>query len=197
MRRKGRKRSIQQHIQSIVIADPIEAAKAVGLQYISDDRPGIQRRRTGKNFTYIGVDGQPVRDRKEIERINALAIPPAYQDVWICPAANGHLQATGRDAKGRKQYRYHPLWRSIRDQTKFTRMLVFSQALPTIRQRLEQDLRRPGLPKEKVLAAVVRLMELTRIRVGNEEYARTNQSYANCVTSPLLEPNGTRSCCLY
>lgn len=140
--------------------------------------PGIQRKRSGKQgFIYIGVDGERIRDPDEIRRIKSLAIPPAYRDVWICPLANGHLQATGRDAKGRKQYRYHPLWRSIRDQTKFARMIVFSQALPKIRQRLQQDLERSGLPKQKVLAAIVRLMELTRIRVGNEEYARSNQSY--------------------
>jgi DNA topoisomerase-1 len=175
--RRNYKRAIQQRIQSIVGSDPIAAAKEVGLQYVSDDRPGIQRQRRGKNFIYIGLDGKPIRDREEIRRINSLAIPPAYKDVWICPLKNGHLQATGRDAKGRKQYRYHPLWRTIRDQTKFTRMISFSQSLPTIRQRIEHDLSLPGLPKQKVLAAIIRLMELTRIRVGNEEYARTNQSY--------------------
>lgn len=177
MPRKGYKQ-IQRYIQSVIVSDPIEAAKAVGLRYVSDDRPGIRRKQVGKKgFKYIGVDGEPIRDPQELERIQSLAIPPAYQDVWICPLPNGHLQATGRDAKGRKQYRYHPLWRSVRDQTKFTRMLVFSQVLPTIRQRLAQDLALSGLPKQKVLATVIRLMELTRIRVGNEEYARTNQSY--------------------
>ncbi|HEY9641362.1 MAG TPA: hypothetical protein V6C57_12825, partial [Coleofasciculaceae cyanobacterium] len=182
MQRQVQKRSIQRHIRSIIGSDPIETARAVGLRYVLDNCPGIQRqvmrKRGGKfSFIYIGVDGQPIQDPEEIRRIDSLAIPPAYKNVWICPLSNGHLQATGQDAKGRKQYRYHPLWRSVRDQTKFTRMLVFSQALPTIRQRLEQDLSRPGLPKEKVLAAIIRLMELTRIRVGNEEYARTNQSY--------------------
>jgi DNA topoisomerase-1 len=176
--RRSKKSSLQRQIESLIVSDPIESAKAVGLVYVSDNVPGIQRRRTGKRgFTYIGVDGKPIRDAAEIRRIESLAIPPAYQNVWICPIANGHLQATGRDAKGRKQYRYHPLWRSVRDQTKFTRMLVFSQSLPQIRQRIEQDLALPGLPKQKVLAAIVRLMELTRIRVGNEEYAKTNQSY--------------------
>jgi DNA topoisomerase-1 len=177
MQRKGRKRLIQRQITAVIVSDPVEAAKAAGLRYVSDVNPGIRRKRCGKGFAYIGVDGQPIRDPDEIARINALAIPPAYKEVWICPIANGHLQATARDAKGRKQYRYHPLWRVVRDQTKFTRMLVFSQSLPTIRQRLEQDLGVKGLPKQKVLAAIVRLMELTRIRVGNEEYARTNQSY--------------------
>ncbi|MBF2049840.1 MAG: DNA topoisomerase IB [Elainella sp. C42_A2020_010] len=177
-KRTVHKRNIHRQIQSIVSSDPIESAEAVGLQYVTDASPGIRRQRKGKNkFVYIGVDGQPIRDPDEIRRIDSLAIPPAYEDVWICPLPNGHLQATGRDAKGRKQYRYHALWRTIRDQTKFTRMIVFSQSLPTIRQRIEQDLSLPGLPKQKVLAAVVRLMELTRIRVGNEEYARANQSY--------------------
>lgn len=172
------KRSVQKHIQAVVTADPIEAAEAIGLQYVSDTSPGIQRKRSGKKgFIYFGPDGERIRDPEEIRRIESLAIPPAYRDVWICPLPNGHLQATGRDAKGRKQYRYHALWRSIRDQTKFTRMIAFSQALPSLRQRLDHDLSLSGLPKEKVLAAVVRLMELTRIRVGNEEYARTNQSY--------------------
>jgi DNA topoisomerase I len=176
-RKQPRRRAIHRHIQSVISSDPVESAEAVGLQYVSDHRPGIQRQKLGKKFTYLDLEGQPIRDQAEIQRIESLAIPPAYQDVWICASANGHLQATGRDAKGRKQYRYHPLWRTVRDQTKFTRMLIFSQSLPKIRQRLEQDLALPGLPKQKVLAAVIRLMELTRIRVGNEEYARTNQSY--------------------
>jgi DNA topoisomerase-1 len=168
---------LHQHIRSVIVSDPVEAAKAAGLRYVTDDKPGIQRQRRGKSFIYIDVNGKRIRDPEEIQRINALAIPPAYRDVWICPLPNGHLQATGRDAKGRKQYRYHPLWRTVRDQTKFTRLLIFSQALPTIRQQLAQDLALRGLPKRKVLAAVVQIMELTRIRVGNEEYARTNQSY--------------------
>lgn len=155
----------------------IESAEAVGLHYVTDEMPGIQRKRSGKNFLYFNPNGDRIKDEKAIQRINSLAIPPAYKDVWICPLENGHLQATGRDAKGRKQYRYHPLWRSIRDQTKFTRMIAFSQALPDIRRRIEHDLSLPGLPKQKVLATVLKLMELTRIRVGNEEYARTNHSY--------------------
>ena len=178
MQLKARKRSIQKHIKAVVTSDPIASAEAIGLRYVTDDIPGIQRKRAGKKgFAYIDTNGDRIRDPDEIRRIDALAIPPAYKNVWICPFANGHLQATGRDAKGRKQYRYHPLWRSIRDQSKFTRMLVFSQSLPQIRQRLEHDLSLPGLPKEKVLAAILRLMELTRVRVGNEEYARSNQSY--------------------
>lgn len=158
-------------------SDPIESAEAVGLQYVSDEMPGIQRKRSGKGFLYFAPNGDRIKDEKTIQRINSLAIPPAYQKVWICPLENGHLQATGRDAKGRKQYRYHPLWRSIRDQNKFSRMITFSQVLPEIRRRIEHDLSLPGLPKQKVLATILKLMELTRIRVGNEEYAKTNNSY--------------------
>ncbi len=169
---------IETVISAEVPSDPIESAEAVGLRYVTDDIPGIERKRSGKKtFTYVGVDGKTIRNAEEIRRIESLAIPPAYHHVWICPFANGHLQATGRDAKGRKQYRYHPLWRSIRDQTKFTRMIAFSQSLPDIRRRLDHDLSLSGLPKQKVLAAIVKLMELTRIRVGNEEYAKTNHSY--------------------
>jgi DNA topoisomerase I len=178
MQRSVPKRLIQKHLKSVISTDPIASAQAIGLHYVTDESPGIRRQPRGKKgFVYLDPDGNPIREAGEIKRIESLAIPPAYQTVWICPLPNGHLQATGRDAKGRKQYRYHPQWRSIRDQTKFTRMIVFSQALPHIRSRLEHDLSLPGLPKEKVLAAILRLMELTRIRVGNEEYVRTNQSY--------------------
>ena len=172
-------RAIRQHIKAITSTKPVAAARAVGLCYVSDDKPGITRKRSrqGEGFVYTDAKGQRVRDRQTIERIEALGIPPAWEQVWICPLENGHLQATGRDAKGRKQYRYHALWRQIRDQTKFTKMLAFSEALPKLRQRIEHDLSLPGLPKEKVLATVVRLMELTRIRVGNEEYAKTNNSF--------------------
>lgn len=168
---------VVEELPTEIPSDPIESAEAVGLHYVTDEMPGIQRKRSGKSFIYFAPNGDRIKDEKTIQRINALAIPPAYKDVWICPLDNGHLQATGRDAKGRKQYRYHPLWRSIRDQTKFSRMIAFSQALPEIRRRLEQDLALPGLPKQKVLATVLKLMELTRIRVGNEEYAKTNHSY--------------------
>jgi DNA topoisomerase-1 len=154
-----------------------EAAKMAGLRYVSDQRPGIQRRRAGKGFRYLDVNGRPLRDAAALQRIKALAIPPAWTEVWICPQPNGHLQATGRDAKGRKQYRYHARWRSVRDETKFDRMLSFGQALPLIRARTEEDLRLPGLPRAKVQAALVRLLETTFIRIGNEEYARTNRSF--------------------
>jgi DNA topoisomerase I len=160
-----------------VISDPVESAQAAGLRYVSDIMPGIRRKKAGKGFTYLGQDGKTIRDSKELARIRSLAIPPAYTDVWICPSPNGHIQATGRDARGRKQYRYHPKWREVRDETKFGRMLAFSQALPRIRKRLEQDLARQGLTREKVLATVVRLLECTRIRVGNDEYARSNRSF--------------------
>jgi DNA topoisomerase-1 len=157
--------------------DPSESAEEAGLRYVSDAMPGIRRRRAGKGFTYLDPDGRRITDRATLARIRSLAIPPAYTDVWISPHANGHLQATGRDARGRKQYRYHPRWREVRDETKFGRMLAFSEALSRIRKGVERDLSRPGLPREKVLAAVVQLLELTGIRVGNDEYARTNQSF--------------------
>jgi DNA topoisomerase-1 len=159
------------------VADPREVAKAAHLRYVSDTKPGIRREKQGKTFRYIGLDGEPVTDEKTLARIRSLVIPPAYTDVWICPNAQGHLQATGRDAKGRKQYRYHPRWREARDATKYDRMLAFGKALPCIRERVDTDLRRPGLTRERVLATVVRLLETTHIRVGNEEYARTNDSY--------------------
>ena len=159
------------------LTDPVESAKAAGLRYVTDTMPGIRRKRAGKHFSYRGPDGKPIRDPDELRRIKALAIPPAWTDVWICPTPTGHLQATGRDAKGRKQYRYHPRWREVRDEAKYERMIAFGEALPLIRERTERDLARPGLPREKVLAAVVRLLETTLIRVGNEEYARQNRSF--------------------
>src|SRR5687767_1372296 len=155
--------------------DPQEAAEAAGLRYVSDIMPGIRRRRAGKGFAYVGPDGKPVKDPKTLARIRSLAIPPAYIDVWICPTANGHLQATGRDARGRKQYRYHPKWREVRDAVKYDKLLDFAAVLPKIRRRVERDLSAPGLPREKVLGAVVRLLEQTRIRVGNEEYKAQNK----------------------
>lgn len=160
-----------------IVVDPAISAKFAGLRYVSDERPGIQRRRAGKHFSYVGLDGAPIRDEAALKRIKSLAIPPAWTDVWICPSPRGHIQATGRDAKGRKQYRYHPRWRGVRDETKYHRMLAFGQALPTIRARVNQDLGMRGLPREKILATVVCLLEATLIRVGNEEYARENHSY--------------------
>jgi DNA topoisomerase-1 len=158
-------------------ADPAASAAEAGLRYVSDSAPGIRRVRSGRGFRYIDADGQPVRDRETLAWIRSLAIPPAWTDVWICASPRGHLQATGRDARGRKQYRYHPDWRQQRDELKYGRMIAFGQALPAIRRRIARDLRRPGLPRERVLAAVVRLLETTRVRVGNEEYARDNNSF--------------------
>jgi DNA topoisomerase-1 len=157
--------------------DPADSAKAASLRHVSDDMPGIRRRRSGKGFSYASADGQTVRDKATLARIRALAIPPAWTGVWICPLTNGHLQATGRDARRRKQYRYHPRWRQVRDETKYERMAVFGTALPGIRARVEQDVALPGLPREKVLATIVWLLETTFIRVGNEEYARDNKSF--------------------
>ncbi|MDQ3137155.1 MAG: DNA topoisomerase IB [Gemmatimonadota bacterium] len=157
--------------------DPMASAQAAGLRYVSDASAGIRRRRSGTGFGYVGSDGRAVRDKTTLARIRSLAIPPAYTDVWICSTANGHLQATGRDARGRKQYRYHSRWREVRDETKFGRMLSFSDALPRLRARVDEDLAKPGLPREKVLATVVRLLECTAIRVGNDEYARSNRSF--------------------
>jgi DNA topoisomerase-1 len=157
--------------------EAVQDAKEAGLRYVTDETPGIARRKTRTGFRYVGPDGEPVRDPKQLERIKKLAIPPAWTDVWICPSPRGHLQATGRDAKGRKQYRYHEKWREVRDENKFEHMLAFSQALPKIRERVDQDLGLRGLPREKVLAAVVRLLEETLIRVGNEEYAQANKSF--------------------
>lgn len=173
-RRKGRARKATAEPP---VSDPAEAAAAAGLSYVSDTRPGIRRRRSGSGFSYVGPDGLPLRDKVQIARIRSLAIPPAYTDVWISPNPQGHIQATGRDARGRKQYRYHPRWRATRDETKYGRMLAFSDALPAIRARVDEDLGRPGLPREKVLATVVRLLESTCIRVGNDEYARDNKSF--------------------
>jgi DNA topoisomerase I len=158
-------------------ADPVESAKEAGLRYVTDTAPGIRRKRAGKGFTYIGIDGTPIRDPQELRRIKALGIPPAWTEVWICPIVNGHLQATGRDAKGRKQHRYHTRWREVRDQTKYGQMCSFGTALPLIRKQVEHDLALPGLPRAKVLAAVLRLLEITLIRIGNEEYARANESF--------------------
>ena len=152
-------------------------ASAAGLRYVSDARPGITRQRAGSGFVYRTSDGATLRDKTELARIKSLAVPPAWEDVWICPRADGHLQATGRDARGRKQYRYHPRWREVRDETKYGRMAAFARVLPAIRRRVREDLVRAGLPREKVLATIVRLLEVTRMRVGNEEYARENDSF--------------------
>jgi DNA topoisomerase I len=157
--------------------DPQAHADEAGLRYLTDTAPGVRRQRRGKHFSYIGPDGERITDPDRIAWFKRLAIPPAWTDVWISPIKRGHLQATGRDARGRKQYRYHPRWRAVRDAAKYGRLIEFARALPRIRRRTERDLRRRGLPREKVLALVVRLLEETLIRVGNEEYARENRSY--------------------
>ena len=157
--------------------EPEGAAKAAGLRYVNDSQPGIARLRSGGGFRYVGPDGKAIKDEKTLERIRKLVIPPAWENVWICTRDDGHLQATGRDARKRKQYRYHARWREVRDETKYGRMLAFSKALSRIRRRVTQDLGLPGLPRNKALATVVRLLETTRIRVGNEEYARENASF--------------------
>ncbi|HEX3657028.1 MAG TPA: hypothetical protein VHV55_14530 [Pirellulales bacterium] len=157
--------------------DPAAAAHLARLRYVNDDMVGISRRVERGRFAYFGPRGKRVRNRETLARIRALAVPPAWTDVWICPIANGHLQATGRDARHRKQYRYHARWREVRDATKYHKMVAFARALPKIRRRVKRDLARRGLPKNKVLAAVVRLLETTLIRVGNDEYARSNHSF--------------------
>ena len=175
------------------IADPAKSAKVAGLRYVSDTAPGIRREAAKDGFRYIAPDGSTLADPEQLTRIKKLAVPPAWTDVWICPRVNGHLQATGRDQRGRKQYRYHPRWREVRDDAKYDRMLDFAEMLPSIRDRIDEHLALQGLPREKVLATVVRLMESTLIRIGNEEYARTNQSYGlTTMTDDHVEVNGAK-----
>lgn len=157
-------------------AEARSAAAKAGLHYVSDRTPGFTRRLAGTRFVYVDTKGRPIKDAATLQRIRRLAIPPAWRDVWICSSAQGHLQATGRDQRGRKQYRYHPEWRETRDSTKFSRTLAFGRALPRIRRRVARDLHRPGLGREKILAAMVRLLETTHIRIGNEEYLKQNHS---------------------
>ena len=155
----------------------VESAEAAGLRYVTDAAPGIRRQRRGRGFTYIAADGSVIHDKAELERIRKLVIPPRWTNVWICPNPSGHLQVTARDARGRKQYRYHPRYRAVRDETKFGRMIAFSEILPLIRERVERDVTLPELSRDKVLATVVWLLERTLIRVGNDEYARDNGSF--------------------
>src|SRR6185437_8830562 len=152
-----------------VLQDPVVSARVMGLRHVSDETPGIKRERSGKSFRYRDASGKIVHDAETLRRIRSLVIPPAWTDVWICPDPNGHLQATGRDARGRKQYRYHSRWREVRDEAKYTKLLTFARVLPQIRARVDTDLQQRGLPREKVLAAIVRLMEMTLIRIGNAE----------------------------
>ena len=157
--------------------DSLASAKEAGLRYVTDNSPGYKRRRRGKGFVYTNTEGEIIRDAAELQRIRSLVIPPAWRDVWICPFANGHIQATGRDVRGRKQHRYHQRWHEVRAATKYGRMLAFGKKLPSIRRQVARDLALPGLPRQKILATVVRLLEISRIRVGNEEYARQNKSF--------------------
>ncbi len=154
-----------------------DVAKNAGLRYVNDRTPGYRRRSRGKYFTYRGADGKAIRDAISLARIKKLAIPPAWRDVWICALADGHLQATGRDARGRKQYRYHAKWRTIRSENNFSRMVAFGDALPKIRKQIENDLKLPGLPQAKVVAGVIKLLDATSIRIGNAEYARDNHLF--------------------
>ena len=158
-------------------ATAAEAAAEAGLRYVTDDKPGITRRRHGKGFSYRDADDRPLRDAETLERIRSLAIPPAWTEVWICPNPRGHIQATGRDARNRKQYRYHPRWREVRDATKFNRMIEFGESLPALRRHITRDLALTGMPRERVLASVVRLLETTCIRVGNDEYMKSNGTF--------------------
>lgn len=179
--RRVRRQTISKKLADIanldITKDPAKSAEVAGLHYVSDEEPGIRRRRSGKGFSYTKPDGKTLTDKATLARIKSLAIPPAYKNVWICPDPNGHIQATGLDERGRKQYRYHPRWREVRDENKFTRIIAFAQALPKIRAHTARDLQKNGFPREKVLATVVQLLEKTAIRVGNEEYARENKSY--------------------
>ncbi|MEA3158604.1 MAG: topoisomerase [Gammaproteobacteria bacterium] len=160
-----------------VAAEAAQMAVEAGLIYVSDAEPGIRRLRAGKGFRYLTPENRRLAAAKELKRIASLAIPPAYRDVWISVKARGHLQATGRDARGRKQYRYHPDWRQVRDSAKFDRMVAFGEGLPKLRRKLKRDLGLPGLPREKVLAVVVSILDATRVRIGNSEYARDNKSF--------------------
>src|ERR1700751_3885446 len=174
-------------------ADPVESSKEAGLRYVTDSTPGITRRPFRKSFRYYSRDGTLIKDATVLPRIRSLVIPPAWTDVWICPSANGHLQATGRDARGRKQSRYHPRWREVRDETKYERMVQFAQTLPAIRERVKSDLALPGLSRRKVTAAIVSLMEQTHIRVGNQEYAKENGSYGlTTLRNKHVEVNGSQ-----
>jgi DNA topoisomerase-1 len=174
------------------VDDPKEAAEEAGLIYVSDEDPGLARERRGEAFAFLKPGGGEVTDERTLERVRKLAIPPAWTDVWICTRANGHLQATGRDARGRKQYRYHPQFRDVREGTKYEHMLEFARALPAIRERIAAHMALKGLPREKVLATVVHLLETTLIRVGNDEYTRDNKSFGlTTLRDPHVQVEGS------
>src|SRR5689334_12077872 len=182
-----------QHADAAATVAPELTAKAAGLRYVKDRIAGIQRMRSGQTFRYVGPDGKAVRDAETLIRIRSLVVPPAWTDVWICPFENGHIQVTARDARGRKQYRYHSRWRQVRDSTKYEKLTAFARALPAIRRRVDKDLSLPGLPRDKVIAAVVRLLESTFMRVGNEKYVRDNGSFgATTLRDEHVKINGGR-----
>ncbi|HSV15610.1 MAG TPA: hypothetical protein VLI90_15220, partial [Tepidisphaeraceae bacterium] len=174
-------------------SDPVESARDAGLVYVNRDGPGITRKRRGKSFEYFDADGKRITDPDELFRIRSLVVPPAWTYVWICPNWRGHIQAVGTDARGRTQYRYHPKWREVRDESKYERMIEFAKVLPKIRARVRRDLRKPGLSREKVLATVVKLLETTLIRVGNGEYAKNNKSYGlTTIRNKHVEVHGSK-----
>jgi DNA topoisomerase I len=177
MQTRAKRAKKQKPNGAVLVVDPADSAEEAGLRYVSDDRPGYSRKANGNNFEYFDTEGKRIRDEQRLLRIKRLAVPPAWTHVWICPSPNGHLQASGRDARRRKQYRYHERWREVRDENKFARLADFAKALPQIRKRVQHDIKLPGLPREKVLATVVRLLERTFIRIGNDEYARQNKSF--------------------
>ena len=185
--------TVQTDAEAEIEAAQAQEAHEMGLRYVHDYDKGFSRKRRGKKFTFLDKSGKPITCEKTNERIRKIVIPPAWQDVWICPYANGHLQATGRDVRGRKQYRYHADWTRLRNEAKFERLVSFGRCLPSLRKRLEADLSKPGLPREKVLAATVTVMELTKIRVGNEVYAEENHSYGlTTIRHKHAEVHGTK-----
>jgi len=192
---RGRKQPVPDSNIRDVPTDERDTAEAAGLRYVNDSAPGIRRERKGRSFVYLGPDDKTIRDPKILSRIRALVIPPAWKDVWICGNPNGHLQVTGRDDRGRKQYRYHARWREVRDEDKYEKLISFAQSLPRIRRRVATHLRRRGLPREKVLAAVVKLLEISLVRVGNEEYATSNNSFGlTTMRDRHAEVTGSKVC---
>jgi DNA topoisomerase I len=189
----GKAIALARIVSTDIVAEGEAAARLAGLRYTSDVQPGIRRQRRGRGFTYVDRDGVTVHDRAELARIRRLAIPPAWTEVWISPNPLGHIQATGRDARGRKQYRYHERWREVRDEAKYGRLVDFAKALPRIRERVHADLARPGIPRERVLATAIRILEQTFIRVGNAEYARANGSFGlTTLRSKHVDVEGSR-----
>jgi DNA topoisomerase-1 len=191
--KRERARRVRPHAEDAgEVVDPEEAAEQAGLRYISDGRPGLRRKKSGKGFSYLRPEGSTLSDRQVLRRIRSLAIPPAWTDVWICSLADGHIQATGRDARGRKQYRYHPRFREVRESTKYEHVVAFAEALPAVRSKVREHMALRGLAREKILATVVHLLETTLIRVGNDDYARQNNSYGlTTLKNRHVEVNGS------